>query len=374
MSCVALKDYPNATFNGFTKRLRPKPGMSIDPKYAGYFFRGPRFRQAVSAMSSLSTRASLNNEMISRLSIVLPPLRVQIGIGRTLRALDDRIDLNRRMNATLEAMSRAIFKSWFVDFDPVRAKAAGRQPEGMDAETAALFPDSFEESEIGEVPKGWATCTLDDYKQVVIGGDWGESEPSLEAAAACLCVRGADIPSLQSGGVGKLPTRYLKPTSVEKRRLLPWDLVVEISGGSPTQSTGRPVLITAGLLARLSLPLIASNFCRILKLKKSYFSPFIYLYLRHLYDANEFLQYENGSTGIKNFAYTLFAARHPLVSPHGRVVEAFAAAVDSFIALQQQHAQQSDHLSTLRDTLLPKLLSGEVRVPEAEKAVEEAVG
>ena len=89
----------------------------------------------------------------------LPPLPEQRAIAHILGSLDDKIELNRRMNETLEAIARALFKSWFVDFDPVRAKAEGRQPAGMDAATAALFPDSFEQSEMGEMPRGWRVGT-----------------------------------------------------------------------------------------------------------------------------------------------------------------------------------------------------------------------
>ena len=111
MSCVALKDYEPATFNGFTKRLRPKPNTNIVPEYAAYFFRRPRFRRDVTAMSSLSTRASLNNEMLERLTIVLPPIEVQTVIGRILKVLDDKIELNRRTNETLEATAQAILSA-----------------------------------------------------------------------------------------------------------------------------------------------------------------------------------------------------------------------------------------------------------------------
>ena len=132
MSSVALKDYEGATFNGFTKRLRPKPSAKIVPEYAAYYFRSPKFRRDVTAMSTLSTRASLNNEMLGRLTIVLPPKPIQKSIGSILKALDDKIELNRQMNATLEAMARALFQSWFIDFDPVRAKLDSRQPTGVD--------------------------------------------------------------------------------------------------------------------------------------------------------------------------------------------------------------------------------------------------
>ena len=168
MSCVALCDIPNATFNGFTKRLRPKDDRRVAPEYAGYYFRSPNFRQAVTAMSTMSTRASLNNEMLARLSISLPPIGEQSTIGHFLGTLDDKIEMNRRMNETLEAMARALFKSWFVDFDPVRAKAEGREP-GLPKPVADLFPDSFKDSELGEIPRGWEVKPLDEMAHFLNG-------------------------------------------------------------------------------------------------------------------------------------------------------------------------------------------------------------
>ncbi len=103
------------------------------------------------------------------LVLLLPTLPEQRAIARILGSLDDKIEANRRMNETLEAIARALFKSWFVDFDPVRAKAEGREPAGMDAETAALFPDSFEETELGEVPKGWITGTVGKDFDLIMG-------------------------------------------------------------------------------------------------------------------------------------------------------------------------------------------------------------
>src|SRR5690606_32681857 len=102
-----------------------------------------------------TTIKHLTGKAIAALQIPLPPISTQRAMVDVLRQLDDRITLLRETNATLEAIAQALFKSWFVDFDPVRAKAEGRQPEGMDATTATLFPDSFEESELGLVPKGW---------------------------------------------------------------------------------------------------------------------------------------------------------------------------------------------------------------------------
>ena len=121
------------------------------------------------------------------------------------------------MNVTLEAMARALFQSWFVDFDPVRAKLDNRQPPNLDPTTAALFPAGFQDSAVGHIPQGWKLGVMDELTRFVIGGDWGSTDPSEAETVSCYCIRGADVPSLQGGDVGKMPTRFLKPSSVEKR-------------------------------------------------------------------------------------------------------------------------------------------------------------
>ncbi|MCB0704041.1 MAG: restriction endonuclease subunit S [Saprospiraceae bacterium] len=115
MSCVALKDYPQATFNGFTKRLRPNGNTDIIPKYAAYYFQSPVFRRELTSMASITTRASLNNSMLADLKILLPPLPEQKAIAEVLSSLDDKIDLLHRQNKTLEAMAETLFRQWFVE-------------------------------------------------------------------------------------------------------------------------------------------------------------------------------------------------------------------------------------------------------------------
>ena len=119
MSCVALKDYPKATFNGFTKRLRPKGNVEILPEYAGFYFRSPKFRATVSGMSSITTRASLNNGMLSELKISLPEINEQKAIADTLNSLHNKIDLLKRQNETLEELSSLIFKNLFLNENSV---------------------------------------------------------------------------------------------------------------------------------------------------------------------------------------------------------------------------------------------------------------
>jgi type I restriction enzyme, S subunit len=170
MSSVALRDYDSATFNGFTKRLRPRDPNQIVPEYAAYYFRSPRFRSLMSGYSSLSTRASLNNDMLSRLHIVLPDVKTQEEIGYTLRSLDDKIEQNRRTGRALEGLARATFKAWFIDFEPVRAKASGAAGfPGMPPAAFATLPHHLTDSTGGPVPQGWAVRSLSKVAEFLNG-------------------------------------------------------------------------------------------------------------------------------------------------------------------------------------------------------------
>ncbi len=128
-----------------------------DPRFAFYFLGALDFDR----YNSGSAQPSLNRNFIYPIPVRVPPLAEQKAIAAVLGSLDDKIELNRRMNATLEAMARALFQSWFVDFDPVRAKLDGRKPAGLDKATAALFPSAFQDSPIGPVPKGWKVERFD---------------------------------------------------------------------------------------------------------------------------------------------------------------------------------------------------------------------
>ena len=302
----------------------------------------------------------------------VPQPQEQRAIAEVLGSLDDKIELNRRMNETLEAIARAIFKSWFVDFDPVKAKAAGatRFPT-MPQEVFDALPTKFTDSPLGPIPKGWETRKPNDLFDFILGGDWGKGSVEGEFTESTYCVRGADIPSLQSGGLGKMPSRFLKTQSLSKRKLLAGDLIFEISGGSPTQSTGRAVLVTDCLVKRLDQPLVCSNFCRMLRPTTFMPSEYVYQLLRWLYDNDQFLQYETGTTGIKNLAFAVFAKKHDVLVPTEDVLWGFRDVHEPLIEHHGLNGCSSDTLAEIRDALLPKLLSGEIRVGAAEKIVEE---
>lgn len=159
MSCVALKDYENATFNGFTKRLRPNGNFEIVPEYAGYYFRSSKFRNEVTALSSASTRASLNNEMLGRLKIVFPSKIDQEEIAAVLICLDRKIENLRRQNETLEMIAQNLFKHWFVDFEFLNEGGKPYKSSGGE----------MVRSESGEIPVGWRVGKLGDEFDILMG-------------------------------------------------------------------------------------------------------------------------------------------------------------------------------------------------------------
>jgi len=156
-----IREHENSWLCG-TGCLRIRFGdNSIDPLFASFYLGHPVVREWIVRHAHGATMPNLNTSILSDVPFVIPPYREQRAIAHILGSLDDKIELNRKMNQTLEAMARAIFKSWFVDFDPVRAKADGRDP-GLPFDLSAFFPNTFEASELGEIPKGWRVGTVQD--------------------------------------------------------------------------------------------------------------------------------------------------------------------------------------------------------------------
>jgi len=329
MSCVALRDIDFATFNGFTKRLRPKHGVEIVPEYAGYFFRSVWFRRQVTAMSSLSTRASLNNEMLGRLEMILPSVVEQQAIGYLLKSLDDKIELNRRMNETLEAMARAIFKSWFVDFDPVRAKAEGQQPPDLAPHIAELFPDAFEESELGEIPKGWKKYPPGD----------GESLPVIKIAQLRKgSTEGADRASAD------IDTAYIVEDG---------DVLFSWSGSLDC------VLWTGGQGA-LNQHLFKVTSDRFPKW-------FYYLWIHEHLPAFRHIAAGKATTMGHIQRHHLIEAK--VIAPSTALLARADQIIGPMIDAAVSRSLECRQLALLRDTLLSRLISGELRVPAAERIV-----
>jgi type I restriction enzyme S subunit len=311
-----------------------------------------------------STMPKLTQGNMNRIPLLVPPLREQRVIAHILGTLDDKIELNRRMNETLEAMARAIFKSWFVDFDPVRAKAEGRDP-GLPKRLADLFPTRVVDSDLGEIPQGWEVGTLGTLGEVAIGGDWGEDE-AFPGAIEATCLRGVDLEHLRRDGHASAPRRWFKRTSLERRAMNERDVLVAGSGAGPT---GRPLWMCAGLLRALG-PCVYSNFCKRLRCGSAARAVYLDDWLNEMRESGEIWEHVNGTSVPNLDAKSLLAGKQVPIPPT-RVLDGYHEFVSPI--WQKKYAGEGDTLADVRDWLLPKLLSGEIRVKQAEKAVSASV-
>ncbi len=291
---------------------------------------------------------------LKAIRVPYPPLAAQKAIAHILGTLDDKIELNRRMNETLEAMARAIFKSWFVDFDPVRAKMDGRQPEGMDAATAKLFPDGFKESELGPMPEGWRIGSILEQAVLLSGGTpktteqayWDGEIPWASAKDVSQCGRTFLIATER-----KITQRGLEESAT---KLIDSYSTVIVARGA-----------TTGRLAMFGSPIAMNQTCYALRSKfGSHFA--LYCQIRQAIDS---LVHSAHGSVFDTITTSTFESSAVLLPAEPNLCS-FEKLVGPFFIQILLHERQMETLATVRDALLPILLSGELRVRQAEKIME----
>ena len=300
----------------------------VVPEYLYYLFALNNLRY----LDSGSAQSQITINDLEKVSISLPDIIIQRKIVDILSALDDKIETNTAINKNLEEQAQAIFKSWFI--------------EAKNRDT-------------------WKTGTFSDIIESTLGGDWGKEYSVGNYTEKVYCVRGADIPEVRNGNKGKMPTRYILPKNFKLKRLVPDDIVVEISGGSPTQSTGRVAAISQSLLNRYDKGMVCTNFCRAIKPRLGY-SMFVYYYWQYLYEKNVFFSYENGTTGIKNLDLNGFISTEEIMLPPNDLISKFDVICQTYFDEVFSRGLENEKLSELRDTLLPRLMSGEIDVSDIE--------
>jgi type I restriction enzyme S subunit len=313
----------------------------------------PVFNDLTSRATGTTVQGIRQSEL-RRVQIPVPPLAEQKAIAAVLGALDDKIELNRRMNATLEAMARALFQSWFVDFDPVRAKLDGRPPAALDPATAALFPDSFQDSDLRHIPKGWTIQPVGEVVDCVGGGTPSTAEPKYWEGGTHHWTTPKDFSSLQAP-VLLVTDRKLTDAGIAKisSGLLP--------AGTLLLSSRAPV----GYLAIAAMPVAINQGFIALKCNDRASNLFMLNWCQ-----TNMAEIESRTTGT-TFAEISKQNFRPIrvVLPPKELMAAFTAKVAPLYAQLTANLHQSRSLATLRDTLLPKLLSGELRVAEIGKEV-----
>jgi type I restriction modification DNA specificity family protein len=282
-------------------------------------------------------------------------LKTQQSIAAVLSALDKKIALNKQINARLEQMAKTLYDYWFVQFDFPDANGKPYKSSGGEM--------VFDETLKRKIPKGWEVKQISHWIKTDKSGDWGKEQQEGHYTVKVNCVRGADINAINSQGNIEAPIRFILAKNANKL-LSPFDFVVEISGGSPTQSTGRLAPISQYVLKRFDLPLICSNFCKAISLKDtSYFYQFALMW-SDIYKNNILFGWEGKTSGIKNLLFDNFVNGYFECFPPKEIAEQFFKIIDKNHQEQQLLLKQNHHLTQLRDFLLPMLMNGQVSVAE----------
>lgn len=307
-------------------------------------------KHLIDSVLNTTVQKTLNLKDIRQLPVPLPARSVVDAVSQVVDALDDRITLLRETNATLEAIAQAMFKSWFVDFDPVRAKMTGRAPEGMDEATAALFPDALEETTLGLVPKGWSVKTLADVTAYLN--------------------RGLSPKYVDDGGLLVLNQKCVRDFSIDwskGRRHDPNQRKVDgrllENGDVLVNSTGVGTLGRVGQILSLPEPAIVDSHVTVVRAGAAVSWPYLGQWVQSRQGQIEAMG--EGSTGQTELSRSKLGSM-PLLVPKGAVLAAFDAAVLPLKARISCNADTAQSLSMLRDTLLPRLISGQLRLPEAQ--------
>jgi type I restriction enzyme, S subunit len=325
------------------------------PDFIYYFFKSEAGRFELLKNSSQVGTPGIGQPLTSlrQIKLKLPPLGEQRSIAATLRALDDRIALLRETNATLEAIAQALFKSWFVDFDPVRAKQQGLAPAGMDEVTAALFPDGFEDSEMGPVPKGWHIQPLAALCEAVFSGGTPDTRRSEFWSG--------DLRWFSSG-----ETRAVVIIDTEKRinalavqnsstRLAkPGDVLIASAGQGHTRGQTSHCAIETYI--NQSVVSVRTD------VAKGH-AAWTFYNLARRYEEMRTL---SDSHSIRGSLTTKMLASMRVLCPLPHLMQSFGGIVAPMLAIQAENGRRAATLSGLRDTLLPRLISGQLRLPEAE--------
>ncbi len=313
-------------------------------------------RNKIFELGATSTRTPIvNKTTFSSIEIPLPSLPYQRAISSLLGALDDRIDLLRQTNATLESIAQALFKSWFIDFDPVRARTEGREPEGMDAETAALFPDSFEDSALGQIPKGWRVGPFGDIAGLVKGS----INPMTEPADTF------EHYSLPAFDASQLPVFELGEAIKSNKTRVP--------AGAVLQSKLNPHIPRVWFPSRVGERAVCSTEFLPWVSKGTASAEVIYCTLTSPTFAASVRTLVTGTSNSHQRVKPDQVAALALVLAPSDVYDGFTRAVRALLARVGEGRWTAKSLADLRDTLLPRLISGKLRLPEAEAQLNEAV-
>jgi type I restriction enzyme S subunit len=351
VSCVT-PEMPPFVYSPHLSYWRASASGCLNQSFLRAWSRGPEFVTQLGALSRSTDMApylSLTDQR--RLTITIPPFAVQSWIGDFNSVIEARIDLLRQTNTTLEAIAQALFKSWFVDFDPVHAKAEGREPEAMDAATAALFPARFEASELGLIPKGWRVRSLDSIATYLNGLALQKFPPESEEEFLPV-IKIAQLRAGNTSGADHASAR------------LKSDYVVHDGDVLFSWSGSLEVELWCGNDGALNQHLFKVSSREV---------PKWFYYLATRLHLPEFRQVAASKATTMGHIQRQHLTNAKVALPPSELMAAVSDFIGPLIERRISNALQARDLAQLRDTLLPRLISGKLRLPEAEAAIESAL-
>lgn len=353
---LAKAEYLPANTNQAVAIIRVNKEIA-NPKFVHFYLRNSAFVRQVNSGTAQSAQPNVNLADIGNFNLTIPDIAEQKAIAAVLGALDDKIELNRRMNATLEGMARALFKSWFVDFDPVRAKMEGKQPFGMDAATAALFPSRLVPSPLGDIPEGWAVDEIGNAVTAVGGSTPSTERPEYWVDGHHAWATPKDLSSLKSPVLLSTERQITDAgISVISSGLLP--------AGTVLMSSRAPI----GYIAIPEVPVaINQGFIAMVCNKKL---PNLYVWLWTHSNLETIKNHSNGST-FQEISKGSFRPL-PCIIPTDPVLKKFEEIMSPIWQKIVFNTKETIKLEKQRDYLLPKLISGDIRIPDVEKLLEAA--
>lgn len=333
----------------------------VDHKYFYYYLTNEHMLSVLQdrAENRIGSFPQITFDLLSEYSIRVPHISEQKKIALLLSNIDSKIENNNKINAELEAMAKTIYDYWFVQFDFPNAKGKPYKNSGG----KMVWNQELKR----EIPDGWETSLMKEWLTLNKSGDWGKEIAEGNYNTKVTCIRGTDINGINGLENCNPPERYILEKNAFKI-LESHDLIVEISGGSPTQSTGRLAFVTGATMERFENPLICSNFCKPISLKnKKLLYNFVY-YWESLYKNGTFFSYEGKTSGIKNLLFDSFVSSYYTLVPPDALVNKFYDFMTDIQNKKQTALKENAQLASLRDWLLPMLMNGQVKVRDVGNA------
>lgn len=346
--CVIPKEYDGCNCSDLVI-VRPNKDK-VNPHY-------------LEAYINFMTQKQINNHQVGAIQkhfnvgsakemiLYLPEIRTQEKCADIVKVLNKKIENNNRINSELESMAKTIYDYWFLQFDFPDENGKPYKSSGG----KMMWNDKLKK----EIPEKWSVGTLSRYIAKDKGGDWGKEVEEGKYIKRVICLRGADFPSITGNSKLVASVRYILEKNKSKI-LENGDLIIEISGGSPTQSTGRICYINNNLLERFEMDIVTSNFCKAISLNDPNHMYWFYVQWLKIYDNNVLFKYEGKTTGIKNLLFDMFINDYEIAVPPNELIIQYNNMVCAMYDEIQKKQKESQELVSLRDFLLPLLMNGQV--------------